>query len=110
MVDDHPVAYVPATSLKLQELEDGLAVFSPLSWDTHLLNESAAAVLESVMQAPRTEQELTDLLAELLDESGRAEAARYARSIITELSQLNLITARGARNGAAYTSGRGAAQ
>lgn len=81
-----------ASPLKIVEFDDGVAVFNPLSWDTHLLNDSAATVLEFLMHAARTEDEVTALLAEMLDEESRSDAARHARSVLGELSHLRLIT------------------
>jgi PqqD family protein of HPr-rel-A system len=38
--------------------DDEYLVFNPLSWDTHLLNESAASVLEALRASPCSFSEL----------------------------------------------------
>jgi len=86
--------FTAAAPLKVLEFEDGIAVFNPLTWDTHLLNDSAAAVLEFVLRGPRCEDEVAALLAELLDDESRADAAKHAETVLAELSQLRLITQR----------------
>jgi len=94
-VQHSPQLFVPASSLKIFPLDDGIAVFNSLSWDTHLLNDSAAAVLDLLLLAPRTEDEVTALLVELLDEGSRAEAAKHAKTVLGELSHLRLVTSLG---------------
>jgi PqqD family protein of HPr-rel-A system len=77
--------------LKATNLDDGLAVFNPTSWDTHLLNGAAAAVLQFIEQAPRTESEVTLLLEELLEDQSRPQAADHSAAVLAELLRLRLI-------------------
>jgi PqqD family protein of HPr-rel-A system len=73
------------------ELDDGSAVFNPISWDTHLLNSAATAVLQFIEEAPRAEGEVVALLEELLDAGSRSEAARHAAAVLDELQRLGLV-------------------
>ena len=84
--------FKPASPLKVLEFEDGIAVFNSLTWDTHLLNDSAGAVLEFIISAPRTMDDVGSLLEELLDEHSRVDAAQHAETVLAELAQLRLIT------------------
>lgn len=77
--------------LRSAELLDGLAVFNPTSWDTHLLNGAAAAVLQFIEQAPRTESEVTLLLEDLLEDQSRPQAADHSTAVLAELLRLRLI-------------------
>ncbi len=81
-----------AGPLRSAELEDGLAVFNPVSWDTHLLNSAAAVVLRCIEEAPRTESEVVLLLEELLDEESRPQAVNHARAVLADLQRLGLIS------------------
>ena len=70
---------------------DEWIVFNPLSWDAHLLNAAAAAVLEQLSAQPQTEAEVTDYLRDLMIDAERAHALAYARRLIGELTQLGLV-------------------
>lgn len=54
---------VPTGTL-LQPLGPTWVAFSALSGETHLLNDEAAALLEALLEAPRTLAEVAELLAE----------------------------------------------
>jgi PqqD family protein of HPr-rel-A system len=73
------------------ELDDGSAVFNPISWDTHLLNGAASAVLQFIEEAPRAEGEVVALLEELLDADSRPQAASHAAAVLEELQRLGLV-------------------
>lgn len=66
-------------------------VFNPLSWDAHLLNAAAAAVLDLLASGAHTTDEVEEYLRELLVESDRADAAQHARRLLDELDQLGLV-------------------
>ena len=84
-------AFALTGPLSSVELDDGSAVFNPISWDTHLLNSSATAVLQFISDAPRTEGEVVVLLEELLEAGSRPEAAGHAAAVLGELQRLGLI-------------------
>ncbi len=77
--------------LRSVELDDGSAVFNPGSWDTHLLNSAATAVLQFIEEAPRAEGEVVALLEELLEADSRSEAASHASAVLDELRRLGLV-------------------
>ncbi|MCS6944158.1 MAG: HPr-rel-A system PqqD family peptide chaperone [Sutterellaceae bacterium] len=83
--------YVAAPNLKMHDFDDEVVVFDPLSWDAHVLNAAAAAVLEFLRQAPRTVDDVTALLRTVLREQERTAAAVHARDLLSELSNLCLV-------------------
>ena len=70
--------------------EDESVVFNPNSWDAHLLNTAAVAVLDELAQGPRTVSEVELLLSEALLESERADASVHAMRLLHEFEQLGL--------------------
>jgi len=44
--------------------EDGTVVFNPASWQSHLLNPSAAGIFSALLSTPRRLDELAHLLGE----------------------------------------------
>lgn len=61
-------------------------VFNPLSWETHLLNETAAHVVDTLRRGPQTAWELAAALAEDLDPESSPEA--YADQIAMLMEEL----------------------
>jgi len=72
-------------------LDDDAIVFNPFSWETHLLNSAAALVLEMAASAPCTEAAVSEVLAEVLDERERPQAADHAKRLLWELVSLRLL-------------------
>lgn len=66
-------------------------MFQPRTWSSHVLNASAAAVLEFVMEKPRARREIEALLGELLDPSERPHLARLVESTVESLRIIDLI-------------------
>ena len=83
------------SATRLEAVGRHLIVFDESSWDTHVLNEAAGALLLSIAEAPRTESELTALLADLLTESERSQAQAHARGTVDRLRALGLVVASG---------------
>jgi len=66
-------------------------VFNPLSWETHLLNETAAHVVESLRRGPRSVDELAAALVEDLDpESPPDVYLSQVAMLMDELAALGL--------------------
>jgi PqqD family protein of HPr-rel-A system len=66
-------------------------VFNPLSWETHLLNESAAHVVETLRRGPQGAWELAAALAEDLDPEAAPETyADQVAALMEELEGLGL--------------------
>ena len=82
----------PAAS-RLESVGRDLVVFDEVSWDTHLLNEAAAALLLSMSESPRTLDELTALLEDALVEAERSRARAYAAETVEQLRSLGLVVA-----------------
>jgi len=61
-------------------------VFNPLSWETHLLNETAAHVVESLRRGPRSVDELAAALVEDLEPESAPEI--YADQIAVLMDEL----------------------
>jgi len=74
-------------------LEDGALVFNALTWETHLLNLEAMAVLEILEEAAKAERELVDALLEgqAVDSASRANYAAQVRSALIDLESLGLV-------------------
>jgi len=63
-----------------------VVVFNPLSWETHLLNQTAAHVLESLRRGPQSAWDLAAALTEDLDPDAAPEA--YANQIELLMEEL----------------------
>jgi PqqD family protein of HPr-rel-A system len=85
--------YRAAAGIRVLDFTDEFVVFNPLSWDAHLLNAAAAAVLELLAEAPRTEEEVAAFLREALLDAERAAAAEHALRLLQELTRLGLVRA-----------------
>jgi PqqD family protein of HPr-rel-A system len=85
------VRYAAASGLRTLDFGDECIVFNPLSWDAHLLNAAAAAILEVLAERPQDLHEVESLLGELLTESERSQAGVHARRALDELAQLGLV-------------------
>lgn len=83
-------ALAPAAS-RFESVGEHLVVFNEISWDTHLLNEAAAALLLSMVKGPRTLDELTALLEEVLVDAERSKAGLHAVEAIEQLRSLGLV-------------------
>lgn len=90
-----PVAarFVAREDLRILDLGDEAVVFDPLSWDAHLLNPAAVAVLDLLQRAPRSERDVEEFLRDGLRPDVRAEAAEHARRLLAELQSLGLARA-----------------
>jgi len=66
-------------------------VFNPLSWETHLLNETAAHVVESLRRGPQGAWELATALTEGLDpDSGPQVYVDQVATLLEELEGLGI--------------------
>ena len=77
--------------VRVLEFEDEAVVFNPLSWDAHLLNSAAIAVLELLLEAPRSQDEIAAFLREALQPEEQPQASAHAQRLITELQALGLV-------------------
>ena len=77
--------------LRIRHFDDEAVVFDPLSWDAHLLNPAAIAVLELVLEAPRSEDEIAGFLDEALQPEERPRAKAHAHRLVGELQSLGLV-------------------
>jgi PqqD family protein of HPr-rel-A system len=84
------VRYLAANGIRVLKFEDESIVFNPTSWDAHLLNSAAVAVLDELALGPRTVSDIERLLGEALLDSERAEAAVHARRLLHEFEELGL--------------------
>jgi PqqD family protein of HPr-rel-A system len=75
----------------LCSFDDEAVVFDPLSWDAHLLNPAAVAVLELLIEAPRSEFDVVDFLSKALQPDEQPKAPAHAQRLIGELHRLGLI-------------------
>jgi len=75
--------------LRILRFDDESVVFNPFLWHTHLLNASAALVLDLLEEGPAAAEELA---AALTDESGApAIAVEQVEKLLEELAGLALV-------------------
>lgn len=86
-----PERFSITEGLRIVDLDDDRVVFEPLSWDAHLLNPAAAAVLDLFLQGPHSVDEVAVFLAEALDPRERLAANEHARRLIDELLSLGVV-------------------
>lgn len=85
------VRFAAVNNLRVHEFEDEAVVFDPLSWDAHLLNPAAIAVLELLLEAPRSEDEIDAFLREALQPEEQPQASAHTQRLISELQALGLL-------------------
>lgn len=83
--------FAAVDDLRLRLFDDEAVVFDPFSWDAHLLNPAAIAVLELLLETPRSEDDLADFLEKTLRPDERPLAPAHARRLVGELQALGLI-------------------
>ena len=83
--------YAAVEGIRAFDFEDECVVFNPLSWDAHLLNTAAAAVLEYLLSEARTTAEIEAYLRHLLVHSEQHRAALYSKQLLEELKHLGLV-------------------
>lgn len=83
--------YRAADGVRILDFADEFVVFNPLSWDAHLLNAAAAAVLDLLAEAPHTEGGVAAFLREMLLDGERDAAPEHARQLLDELIRLGLV-------------------
>jgi len=83
--------YAAVADLRIREFEDAALVFQPLSWDAHLLNPAAMAVLELCMEGAPTQLDVEQFLADALEAGSRHGAAEHAALLLDELTRLGVI-------------------
>jgi len=88
-----PNRFAAVSDLRAFEFDDEAIVFDPVAWDTHLLNASAIAVLDLLVEAPRSEADVARFLQDVLRPEERANAADFSSRLIRELSSLGLVRA-----------------
>jgi len=70
--------------------DDEVAVFNPVTWDTHLLDASAAAVLEALARGSATPADIGRLLSGHRAAHG-VGAAQLAQVLVDQLASAGLI-------------------
>lgn len=78
-------------ALRFRTFDDEAVVFDPVSWDAHLLNPAALAVLELFLEAPRSTEDIVSFLADALEAVEQTDAPAHAERLIRELQYLGLI-------------------
>ena len=78
--------------VKLYTFDDEVAAFNPVTWDTHLLDASAALVLEALSRGPADSVEIDRLLSSRRTASG-SSAALLTTALIDQLAAVGLIEA-----------------
>ena len=81
-----------SAQLKLFAFDDEVAAFNPVTWNTHLLDASAAIVLEALARAPASAEAIEPLLSGCRAANG-ADARRLTEALLDELVDAGLIEA-----------------
>lgn len=74
--------------------DDEALVFNPASWETHLLNEAAAFVVESLHGRAQSVEELVAAAAQASDAPLPEAFAEQVTELLGQLASLGLVTAR----------------
>lgn len=81
-----------AGEVKLFTFDDEVAAFNPVTWDTHLLDASAALVLEALSRGPADSIEIDRLLTSRCAATG-SSATLLTAALIDQLAAVGLIEA-----------------
>jgi PqqD family protein of HPr-rel-A system len=73
--------------------DDEALVFNPASWETHFLNESAAYVLEALLERPRSVEEIVAAVAAEATVPDRF--GHQVEALLHQLESLGLVRADG---------------
>lgn len=85
------VRFASVAGLTVRHLDNEAIVFDPLSWDAHVLNPAALAVLELLQERARSEAEIVSFLLDVLLAEEQPQAASHARRLLEDLKSLGLI-------------------
>jgi PqqD family protein of HPr-rel-A system len=67
-------------------------VFNPVSWQTHLLNDSALRVFEALLAGPRPLDEIVSALGEgAADAESALDDVRMIEALLADLEALGLV-------------------
>ena len=77
--------------LKVARFDREALVFNPVSWQTHLLNDSAVRALEALRSGPRSLAELAAAIRGDADAGDRGEELRVSEALLAELLTLGLV-------------------
>lgn len=83
--------FAAQSHLRIVHLDDEAVVFHPRSWASHVLNAAASAVLESVLERPRSRADIKSLLAGLLDPVELDSLDEHVDVVIENLRLIDLI-------------------
>ena len=86
-----PLRFAAVQPLRSLGFDDEAVVFDPVSWDAHVLNAAAAAVLELLVESPHSEAEVATFLLEALRPEEQPKAGDHASRLIQELLSLGLV-------------------
>jgi PqqD family protein of HPr-rel-A system len=78
--------------LKLFRFDDEVAAFNPVTWETHLLDVSAAVVLEALARDPATPESIGPLLSGTRAAEG-GDAAQLTTALLDQLVDAGLVEA-----------------
>ena len=77
---------------RLREFDGEAVVFNPLTWQTHILNDSGRMALSALREAPRTADELVALLTAAAPDVADPSVVRDAVGrLLAELESTGLI-------------------
>ena len=68
-------------------------VFNPVTWETHLLNESASLVLDALLEGPRSVDEIVETVARVSGTSVPERFGEQVGELLGQLESLGLVRA-----------------
>ena len=68
-----------------------MVVFQPSSWNVHVLNPAATAILSLLMESPHSAEEIADFLSDVLEPEQQPMAAEHSRRILDDLRSLGVV-------------------
>lgn len=74
--------------------DDEALVFNPSSWETHLLNEAAALVLDALVAGPRSVDEIVAEVVNAGEVTVPEGFADQVSELLGQLASLGLVTTR----------------
>lgn len=89
--DLNSIRYAAAADLTALDYDAEAVVFNGTTWETHVLNPAAAAVLALIAEAPQTVASVAEALAQWLEPEEAADAPAHAARSVAELAELALI-------------------
>jgi PqqD family protein of HPr-rel-A system len=85
---------LPREQLLYEQFDDEIALFDPISWDTHILTPAGAAIFSELVLGPRSTAELQALFFDAADDPDAVELGPYFEQALDSLCAAGLVRPR----------------